>query len=337
LLYNFFISLFLVSSLSSMTTDIINRLQPHRDEIDRIDEEIIALLAKRQKEAEQIGVIKSDAGDQVLDPKRELEGRTKRRMKAKEQGIDPLMTEMVFEQIVLMARSRQENSRTVASRLPSQSHPLRVGVMGGIGSFSEAAALEFLEKSHRSDFELQYPISSENVLRDLENGRVDLGIFPIENSTAGMVIESIQAASRHAFEIVEIFDFDVIHCLMALPGVTKDQVTKVMSHPQALKQCKGYLADQFGSAELVEATDTAEGARVLSQSTDEKTLAVIAPERCAELYGLEVLEKAIQDLEVNFTRFIAAKRADSARDDTSHHRDDTSHHRDDTSHHRDDT
>lgn len=293
-----------------MTKDISHRLEPHRTKIDHIDAAIIDLLAQRQAEVAEIGSIKLDSETEVYDPKRELSARTKRRRHSVKRGLDPLQVEMVFEQIVVMAKKTQDRSSrnfsTVASELSDQL--LRVGVMGGLGSFSEAAALEFLRRQGRTDYELYYPISSENVLTALDKGEIDLGIFPIENTTAGLVKESIYAASRHRFEILDIFELEVVQCLMALPGVKKHQLTRIMSHPQALGQCKGYLQREFPDAALVEATDTAEGARVLSESEDERTLGVIAPKRCAELYGISLLEEGIQDLEVNLTRFIAAIR-----------------------------
>ncbi|MDF2378735.1 MAG: prephenate dehydratase domain-containing protein [Candidatus Gracilibacteria bacterium] len=291
-----------------------DNLKIERDQIDKVDQHVLELLAERQTHVKKIGEIKQEEGLNVYDPKRELNARTKRKHSAKSLGLDPLRTEVIFEQIVLLARdtqSREEGSNSSLFKgLGVQGRDLRVGVMGGIGSFSEAAALQHLGSQEIHNYELQYPISSENVLKDLNAGKIDLGIFPIENSTAGMVTESIRAASQYTFDIIDIFDFDVEHCLIVLPGVKKKNITKVMSHPQALKQCKGYLKQDLPNAELIEGTDTAEGARILEQTPEETGLAVIASKRCAELYHLEVLEEGIQDLEVNYTRFIAATNGD---------------------------
>jgi len=280
-------------------------LDHHRQAIDQIDAKIIQLLAERQQEVEQIGALKKEHDLAVYDPKRELDQRTMRRKMAKELKLDPLRLDVIFEQIINLSRVTQKNMQVVDL---SKQGTVKVGVMGGIGSFSEEAALKFLQDHQVSDFELLYPISAENVLKALSEEQIDVGIFPIENSTAGIVEESIYAASHYTFEIEEIFEIDVRHCLHVLPGVKKEEITKIMSHPQALRQCKGYLKTNFPKAELIEATDTAEGARILEQSPEERHLAVIAPKRAGEIYHLETLEEGIQDLKENYTRFIAAKR-----------------------------
>lgn len=293
-----------------MDQSIEQQIQFYRDQIDQTDQKILDLLVQRQRAVKKIGAIKKKNNIQIYDPKRELQTRTKRRKLAQEKNLDSLQTEMVFEQIVLMARDAQfrERSKTIAGYIEPSQKTIRVGVMGGIGSFSEAAALQFLKKHEMEKYELYYPISTKNVLRFLDEGKIDIGIFPIENSLAGMVMESIQAISKHVFDIVEIFEVDVIQCLLTLPGIKKENIRKIMSHPHALSQCQNYLRKNFPDAQLVEGTDTAEGARYLEENPDQTSLAVIAPKRCAELYHLEVLEEGIQDQKKNFTRFIAARK-----------------------------
>jgi chorismate mutase/prephenate dehydratase len=285
-----------------------DELSNQRDQIDQIDTQIIQLFSDRQQNVKKIGQIKEENSLPIYDAKRELEARTKRRKLAAQLDVDPLRLEVLFEQIVLLAKDTQQEQSDRKGLQVDDEKSLRVGIMGGIGSFSEQAALDYLKDQQVTNYELFYPISSENVLKELSKDSIDLAIFPIENSTAGLVRETIYAASQYTFDIQEIFDFDVRHCLHVLPGVKKEDIKKVMSHPQALKQCKGYLKSNFPNAELIDATDTAEGARILEQSPEEKTLAVIAPKRAGELYHLETLEEGIQDLEENYTRFIAAKK-----------------------------
>ena len=85
-------------------------------------------------------------------------------------------------------------------------------------------------------------------------------------------------------------------------------VTEIHSHQQALRQCKDYLADNFWTRPLIEADDTAESARRLSQGKLPKTAAVIGSKNCAELYGLNILEEDIHDLKHNLTLFLGVEK-----------------------------
>lgn len=186
---------------------------------------------------------------------------------------------------------------------------MKIGISGALGSFSEQAAKEYCRKNKIEDYKLEYLISVENVLSSLDKKEIDLGIFPIENSNGGIVIEAVHAMSKHLFKIKEMFEIPVIHCLLIKPGTKKENIKNIASHDQALKQCKMYLRRQWPAAHLIEWQDTAKAAKDLSEG---KLLsgdtAVLTPESCADIYGLEILEKSVQDLKFNFTNFIAAKK-----------------------------
>jgi prephenate dehydratase len=181
-----------------------------------------------------------------------------------------------------------------------------IGISGAKGSFSEQAAHKYAETAGISDYKLEYLVSVENVLDALDNGSVERGIFPIENSNGGIVIEAVHAMAAHSFTIEQLFEIDVHHCLLALPGTKTGDISAITSHDQALKQCRMYLKRRFPGVELKEYADTAQAAEDLGKGTLPKTTAVIAPVGCAKLYGLDIFEKSIQDLKFNFTSFIAA-------------------------------
>ena len=185
---------------------------------------------------------------------------------------------------------------------------MKIGISGDIGSFSEQAAKEYCQKNKISDPKIKYLISVENVLSALDKDEVDLGVFPIENSNGGIVIESVYAMSRHIFKIKELFEIPVIHCLLAKPGVKREDIKNIASHDQALKQCKMYLRRKWAEAHLIEKEDTAKAAKDLSKGKLSPDTAVLAPESCAELYNLEIMEKSVQDLKFNFTNFIVAEK-----------------------------
>jgi len=183
-----------------------------------------------------------------------------------------------------------------------------IGISGDVGSFSSQAADEYARKNSITDYKIVYLITVENVLKQLDCKKINLGIFPIENSNGGVVIESINAISKHIFKIKEIFEIPVVHCLLTKPGISKEDIRTIASHDQALKQCKTYLKKKWAETHLKETEDTAKTAKQLSAGELEENTAVLAPEACATLYGLIVMEKGIQDLKFNFTNFLAVEK-----------------------------
>lgn len=185
---------------------------------------------------------------------------------------------------------------------------LKIGVSGNKGSFSEEAAQHYCLKNKIADYKLEYLIGVENALKALTEGRVEKAVFPIENSNGGAVIEALYAMANYVFNIEEIFEIDVRHNLLAVPGANTSDIKKIVSHPQALKQCRMYLQRKWEGAELVEYSDTASAAEDLSLGKLTKDCAVIAPKICSTMYGLDILEEGVQDLKFNYTSFITATR-----------------------------
>jgi len=181
-----------------------------------------------------------------------------------------------------------------------------IGASGNRGSFSEEAANHYCQKNKIIDYEIDYLITVENVLTALEQGKIDKGIFPIENSNGGIVIESVYAMSKHNFTIENIFEIDIKHCLHAFPGIKASDLETITSHPQALKQCRMYLKRERPELQLQEYCDTASAAKDLAEGILPKTTAVIAPKICSELYKTAIIEEGIQDLKFNYTAFITA-------------------------------
>ncbi len=185
---------------------------------------------------------------------------------------------------------------------------ITIGVSGSRGSFSEEAAVYYCAKNKIKDYTLDYLINSGNVLKALTAGKIDKGVFPIENSNGGIVTETVYAMAEYKFAIEALFEIDVQHCLLARPGKNIGDIKRIVSHPQALKQCRMYLARRWNGTDLEEYSDTASAAMDLSAGRLPENAAVIAPRICYELYGLDILEQGIQDLKFNFTTFITAIR-----------------------------
>jgi prephenate dehydratase len=170
----------------------------------------------------------------------------------------------------------------------------RVAFQGERGAFSEEAAERFfgtIEPVPCHDLAATFACVAE--------GRADRAMVPFENSYAGSVHEAYDRLLEHGLTLVGELTLPVRHCLLGRRG---QPVRRVMSHPQALAQCDGYLR-RLG-AQPVAAPDTAGSARFVAAAA-EPGLAAIAGERAAVLYGLDVLARDIQDADDNATRFYA--------------------------------
>jgi arogenate/prephenate dehydratase len=173
---------------------------------------------------------------------------------------------------------------------------VRLAYQGEPGAYSEAAALQYGGPQAET-----LPCKSfEDVFDAVSRKKATHGVVPLENSIGGTIHRNYDLLLDHDLTISGEVELDVVHCLQALPGTKMADVKVVYSHPQALAQCERYLKDLGASVEAV--YDTAGGAKLVA----EKKLAgaaALASRRAAEVFGLEVLQEAVQDFEFNITRF----------------------------------
>ena len=189
---------------------------------------------------------------------------------------------------------------------------LVVGIQGGKGSFNEEAARYYLSRNNIEDFEIQYLYTTANVLQALHEGKIDRGQFAIHNSTGGIVQETVEASCKHRYEIVEQFSIKIAHALMTTKGAPLEEVTKIMTHPQVLKQCKNNLDEKYvrlertsGEGELIDHSNVA---KHLSEGKLPSSVATMGSKVLAEIYDLRIVEDNLQDLENNFTSFLWVER-----------------------------
>ena len=184
----------------------------------------------------------------------------------------------------------------------------RIAYLGPVGTYSEQALLGQADLASAVAVPMR---SFGEVLRATEDGEVDYAFVAIENAIEGTV---------NATQDALVFDADLfiqrevvlpIHLdLMARPGVTLADITHVMSYPHALAQCRHFVARELPGATPEAANSTAEAARLIATGDDERarTGAAIGPRRAAEVYGLEILARAIEDHPDNATRFLLITR-----------------------------
>jgi len=142
--------------------------------------------------------------------------------------------------------------------------------------------------------------SIAGVFDDVQNGNADRGIVPVENSSGGGVTMTHDALLDHDLQIEREVFLDVSHCLMA-QGTTLDGIERVHSHAQAIAQCRHWLREHLPNATLVAEMSTSQGA---ARAADDRAVAAVASELSAELNGLHLVARSIQDQAENQTRFL---------------------------------
>ncbi|CAL9150444.1 unnamed protein product [Musa hybrid cultivar] len=188
------------------------------------------------------------------------------------------------------------------SPAPKHGSRLRVAYQGVPGAYSEAAAGKAYPNCEAIPCD-QFEVAFQAV----ELWIADSAVLPVENSLGGSIHRNYDLLLRHRLHIVGEVQLPVHHCLLALPGVRKEQLTRVISHPQALSQCELTLTE-MGLSVVREAFDDTAGAAEYVANNGLRDTAAIASARAAELYGMQVLADGIQDDSGNVTRFVMLAR-----------------------------
>ncbi len=183
-----------------------------------------------------------------------------------------------------------------------------IAVSGDSGSFSEEAGLLYAQRQGWDNPEIIFAIDMDGVLKAVNDGLVDYGIFPVVNSRGGLVQTAFEAMGKYLFNMVDELWFEVYQCIMVLPGVNKADIKQIATHPQAIAQCERYIKREFPNAKLIDWEDTAKAAKDLAGSILSNDTAIIAPARSAQIYNLELLDRGIQDNHPNLTTFIVVKK-----------------------------
>jgi len=267
-----------------------------RDRIEAVDRQIIALLAERLKIVEGVAEAKLTTAAPFRDREREELLLQRLRALATGAGIDPHQIERMYRVIMDMSVAHQE--ATVRSR---EDVPLRIVYQGVEGSYSHLAAQR--RYAGRAGGAL---LSGHDTFKSAADavhaGVADLALLPIENTTAGSINEVYDLLAGGGLHITGEVVSAIEHCLLALPGVTLDELRVVKSHPQALAQCHGLFAKHPHLTARPE-LDTAGSARHVSEGSD-RTVAAIASAAAAKRYGLQILAHGIQSAAGNATRFV---------------------------------
>jgi chorismate mutase/prephenate dehydratase len=264
-------------------------LEELRKKIDAIDAEIVELIGRRMGVAQEIGAEKRAQGKRVNDQAREKRVLGHIRNLARSEKVNQEVVEGIYQQIIKVCRRTQGTE---------------VAFPGEAGAYSEEAALQFfgpLATTRPCD-------SLDEVFRLVARDEVEFGIIPVENSLEGSISQSYDLLLDSSLKVCGELELRVVHCLIANPGTRLDAIKRVYSHPQALGQCRTFL--KHLDCELIPTYDTAGSVKLIK----EKGLAedgAIGSMRAAEIYGMKVIAREIEDNPHNFTRFFVLSRDDS--------------------------
>ncbi len=276
-----------------------------REQIDKVDREIAALYEERMEISRRVAEYKIANGRKVFDKVRE---------KQKIEQVKGLVhnefnrygIQELFEHLMAMSRKLQYRLLTeegVLGKFPFISvdkldtEKTRVVFQGAEGAYSQEAMKQYFGDKincfHVDTF--------RDAMEALEEGSCDFAVLPIENSTAGSVSEVYDLLVKFENYIVGEQIIKIEHCLMGVPGTSKENIRTVFSHPQSLLQSAKYLSEH--PWQQISMKNNAFAARKVAEDKD-MTQAAVAGAHAAEIYGLEILERGINLDSSNSTRFI---------------------------------
>ncbi|MBN2455358.1 MAG: prephenate dehydratase [Sedimentisphaerales bacterium] len=264
-------------------------LEELRKKIDEIDNKLVGLLNERAEIVVEIGKIKNKAESPAYSPDREKQVLAKITKASK----GPLPEKC------LVAIWRELMSGSLALE-----RPLRIGFLGPGGSFSHTAAM--LKFGQSVEYEPLADIRS--VLAEVSKAHCDLALVPVENSTGGGVIETLDALIDSDVKVCAEVLMAVHHNLLA--NCSLDEIEKIYSKPEVFTQCRNWLSAAFKQAQTISVASTAKAAQMAAA---EPKSAAIGSAAAAEIYGLKIVCENIEDITNNITRFFVVGREDARR------------------------
>ena len=289
----------------------MTELEQLRQDIDRVDRELVRLFLDRMDIAQRVGEYKVREGLPVLDAARESVVLESKRALAPDAETAQEVGAL-FEALMGISRARQQRrmGAQTAETPCVQPDGLRIIYQGEAGAYTEEAARRYFGAAA----DIAPTPRWSDVFEALTTGNADYGVLPIENSTTGAITQVYDLLAAGNVAIVGEVIVTVRHCLMGVAGATVEALAEVFSHPQGFFQCGAYLADK--SFACTEMGNTALAAQYVAQCGDRAKAAIGSP-RAAEVYGLEILAEGINDAQHNQTRFLVVQAKERASYDSA--------------------
>lgn len=284
----------------------MDKLGELRHELDEIDDQIAALYQRRMEISGEVGQFKVETGRKVFDRQREKDKLTDVALKVSgefnKKGIQEL-----YQQLMSMSRKLQYQQLVQAGalgRLPFiriddlDKQNARVVFQGTEGAYSQAAMQQFFGEDVNS-FHVR---TFREAMEAIEEGSADYAVLPIENSTAGPVIEMYDLLDEFENYIVAETILPIVHTLSGLPGAKLSDINRVYSKTEALMQTSRFL-DDHSDWQKLSVVNTAIAAKKVLEDND-ITQAAVCSSYAAKAHGLSILVDEINDDADNSTRFI---------------------------------
>ncbi len=254
-----------------------------RVKIDQLDTELIRLLNERADLVHEVGVVKKRDNLEIYAPDREE--KLLRALVAKSQDCKGRLPEKSIRAIY----------REIMSAALALEDDLKIAYLGPEGTWTHQAAINKFGNS----VAYQPQPSFADVFEQVEREIADYGVVPIENSTEGAVTHTLDLFADSPLKIYGQVLLSIENNLMA--RCERDQIEKIYTHPQVIAQCRGWLHKHFRDVPAIEMSSTAAAAQLV---TKEPNAAVLGGALLADMYDLTILEKSVQDIAGNTTRFL---------------------------------
>lgn len=190
-----------------------------------------------------------------------------------------------------------------------------IGIHGLIGSFTDEALYRLTQKElkiKQEQYQIKELVHSENVIKAVVKGKVYRGIFAIANSGSGAYLSSIEAMAKYNFKVLAVFTMPINMCILSHPDVKSiKEIKQFRGHPVAIAQCRRTIQKKWSNIPVhpdTDEMDTALSAKLLKTGKINKTSAVFASKRAAEIYGLNILVEGAHDDPLNATSFVVIKK-----------------------------
>ena len=264
---------------------IAKKLSELRQKIDAIDDRILDLLNERARIVLEVGRAKAGEKKEFYVPSREQA--IYRRLIEQNPGPFPAEAiHKVFREIISASLSLEE--------------PMKVAFLGPQATFTHVASMQQFGLSAQLVPQKSIPAVFDEVAR----GRAHYGVVPVENSNEGIVSHTLDMFMESDLKVNAEILLEVSHDLLSRTGRLED-VRKIISHPQALAQCRKWLEENLPDLPQVDVASTALAAQL---AAEDDSAAAIASEMVANLYDLKVVKQKIADNPSNFTRFLVIGR-----------------------------